>query len=133
MLVHASVTEPNATEETRRGMLAFGTKYGYSAAAAAAAPAKVARILQGLAARLESQRSRGSRFLVGDALSALDIYWAVFAALIEPLPENLCPMPSEIRRRYNCEDPAVRGATSPQLLAHRDFIYHEYLELPVDL
>jgi glutathione S-transferase len=133
MLIDAVVTDPNATEETKRGMLAFGSKYGYSAAAAAAAPAKVAQIVRVLTERLESQRSRGSRFLIGNGLSALDIYWAVFAALIEPLPENLCPMPSEFRRRYTCEDPVVRAATTPQLLAHRDFIYHEYLELPVDL
>lgn len=133
MLIDAAVTDPNATEEARRGMLAFGSKYGYSAAAAAAAPAKAAQIVRVLAERLESQRSRGSRFLIGDGLSALDIYWAVFAALIEPLPENLCSIPSEFRRRYTCEDPVVRAATTPQLLAHRDFIYHEYLELPVDL
>jgi glutathione S-transferase len=133
MLVDAGVNDARAPEEARKGMLAFGSKYGYSAVAAAAAPAKLAEVLRELADRLESQRSRGSPFLIGDRLSALDIYWAAFAALIEPLPENLCPMPSEFRRRYVCEDPIVRAATSPQLLAHRDFIYHEYLELPVDL
>lgn len=133
MLIHAAVTDANATEEIRKGMLAFGSKYGYSPAAAVAAPAKVAQVVGALAARLEAQRSTGSRFLVGDRLSALDVYWAVFAALIEPLPDNLCPMPAEFRRRYLCEDPVVRAATTPQLLTHRDFIYHEYLELPVDL
>jgi glutathione S-transferase len=133
MLIHAAITDPSATEEARNGMRAFGSKYGYSPAGATAAPAKVGHIVRVLAERLEAQRSRGSRFLVGDGLSALDVYWAVFAALIEPLPENLCPMPSEFRRRYICEDPIVRAATTPQLLAHRDFIYHEYLELPVDL
>lgn len=133
MLIHAAVTDPNATEEAREGMLTFGSKYGYSPATAAAAPAKVAQIAERLAERLESQRSHGARFLIGDRLSALDIYWAVFAALIEPLPENLCPMPSEFRRRYICEDPVVRAAITPQLLTHRDFIYYEYLELPVDL
>jgi glutathione S-transferase len=133
MLIHTAVTDPNAAEEARKGMLAFGSKYGYSAAAAMAAPAKAAQIVRALAERLESQRSHGSRFLVGSQLSALDIYWAVFAALIEPLPENLCPMPPEFRRRYICEDPVVRAAVTAQLLAHRDFIYHEYLELPVDL
>jgi len=133
MLIHATVTDPNTTEEARKGMLAFGSKYGYSPAAATAAPAKAAQIVRVLAERLESQRSRGSRFLIGSGLSALDIYWAVFAAMIEPLPENLCPMLPEFRRRYICEDPVVRAATTPQLLAHRDFIYHEYLELPVDL
>jgi glutathione S-transferase len=133
MLVHTAVTDPNAPEEARQGMLTFGSKYGYSPAAAGAAPAKVANVVRILADRLESQRSQGSRFLVGDKLSALDIYWSVFAALIEPLPENLCPMPAEFRRRYVCEDPVVRAAMTPQLLVHRDFIYHEYLELPVDL
>jgi hypothetical protein len=133
MLIHAAVTDPNAPEEARKGMLAFGSKYGYSPAAANAAPAKVAQIVQALAERLESQRSRGFLFLVGNSLSALDIYWAVFAALIEPLPDSLCPMPADFRRRYVCDDATVRAATTPQLLAHRDFIYHEYLELPVDL
>jgi glutathione S-transferase len=133
MLIHAAATDANATEEARKGMLAFGSKYGYSPAAAAAAPAKVAQIVRTLAERQEAQRSRGSRFLIGNNLSALDIYWAVFAALIEPLPDNLCPIPSEFRRRYLCDDPVVRAATTPQLMAHRDFIYHEYLELPVDL
>jgi glutathione S-transferase len=133
MLIHATVSDPNATEEARKGMVAFGSKYGYSPSAAAAAPAKVAQIVRALAARLEAQQSRGSRFLVGDRLSALDVYWAAFAALIEPLPDHLCPMPAEFRRRYFCEDQVVRTATTPQLMAHRDFIYREYLELPVDL
>jgi hypothetical protein len=34
---------------------------------------------------------------------------------------------------YTCTDPALAGDASSQLLAHRDFIYHEFLELPVDL
>jgi glutathione S-transferase len=133
MLIHAAGTDPNSTEEARKGMLTFGSKYGYSPAAAAAAAAKAAQVVTALAKRLELQRSRSSRFLIGDSLSALDIYWAVFAALIEPLPEDLCPMPAEIRRRYICDDRLVRAAATPALLAHRDFIYHEYLELPVDL
>jgi len=133
MLVHGAVTDPSAADEARKGMLAFGSKYGYSAKAAEVAPAKIAQIVGTLAGRLESQRSRGSRFFIGDQLSALDIYWAAFAALIEPLQENLCPMAPDFRRRYICDDSTVRAATTPQLLAHRDFIYHEYLELPVDL
>jgi hypothetical protein len=42
-------------------------------------------------------------------------------------------MPQPFRQRYTCEDPTVMQAVTPQLLAHRDFVYHEYLELPVDL
>lgn len=133
MLIHGVATDPKAAEEAKQGMLAFGAKYGYSPAAIAAAPGKIAQILRAFAERLETQKSHGSRYLIGDQLSALDIYWAAFAALIEPLPENLCPIPTDLRRRYVCEDPVVRAAATPQLLAHRDFIYHEHLELPMDL
>src|SRR5216684_5241521 len=51
MLVHLTVTDPGATEEARKGMLAFGSKYGYSAEAAQAAPARIARMLSVLAER----------------------------------------------------------------------------------
>jgi hypothetical protein len=49
------------------------------------------------------------------------------------LPDDLCKMASGYRRMYVCTDSIVRPAASPRLLAHRDFIYKEYLELPVDL
>ena len=133
MLLHPTMTDPNAPAAARKFSEFLGNKYGYSPAAAAAAPRRVAEILTALNAQLDSQRKRGSRFLIGDRLSALDIYWACFAALIQPLPENLCAMSAGFRRMYTCTDPAVMGAASPRLLAHRDFIYHEYLELPVDL
>jgi hypothetical protein len=42
-------------------------------------------------------------------------------------------MTPAFRERYICTDPQVTAAMDPKLLAHRDFIYHEYLELPVDL
>ena len=80
-----------------------------------------------------SQRDVGRRYLVGDALSPLDIWWASFAAMIEPLPPELCPMRPDTRVAYRVRDPVVREATDPALLEHRDFIYREHLELPVRL
>jgi glutathione S-transferase len=110
----------------------LGRRYGYSPQAAAAAPARVVGILELLGEQQRLQRERGSRFLVGDALSALDIYWAAFAALIEPLPHELCPMSEEMRRSYHAAG-AIRAATDPELLAHRDRVYRDHLELPIDL
>jgi glutathione S-transferase len=109
----------------------LGNKYGYSPAAAEAAPARMAEILRLLGARLEQQRAKGSKFFIGNQLSALDIYWATFAALIQPLPPELCPMATAFRTIYTNTDSVVAAATSPLLLEHRDFIYHEYLELPI--
>ena len=95
--------------------------------------ARVAQILQLLGARLEQQRRKGSKFFIGDQLSALDIYWATFAALIQPLPHELCPMPQAFRSMYTNTNPVVQAAVTPLLLEQRDFIYHTFLELPIDL
>ena len=108
-------------------------RYGYDAKLAEAAPPRVVAILHAFAAQLAAQRARGRRYLVGDALSALDIWWATSAAMIEPLPPELCPMRPDTRAAYRVRDPAVREATEPKLLEHRDFIYREHLELPVRL
>jgi glutathione S-transferase len=107
-------------------------RYGYDAATSAAAPARAAEILALLSAQLRSQRARGSRYLVGDALTALDLYWAAFAAMVEPLPDGLCKMPEGIRTVYHLREPSVRAAADPALLEHRDFIYQKYLRLPLD-
>lgn len=133
MLFHPTLSDPKAPEGARKFSSFMGDKYGYNVPDALAAPARVAEILTTLGEQLASQHANGSRFFIGNQLSALDIYWATFAALVQPLPDELCPMPANFRRMYQCEDPVIRAALTPQLLAHRDFIYHEYLELPIDL
>lgn len=133
MMLHGTLTNRNASEDAMRSARFMGAKYGYDPALVETAPRRVAEILAALDGQLAAQRARGSRYLIGDRLSALDIYWAAFAALIEPLPQELCPMSPGFRRMYLCNDPAVKAALSPHLLAHRDFIYHEHLELPLDM
>jgi len=131
MLIDATVSNPKTDPGTREFWRSFGGKYLYSEEAAAAAPARIASILKFLGERLERQKVRGSKFFIGDRLSALDIYWAAFAALVRPLPLELCPMASSFREMYTEKNPVVVAAISPSLLEHRDFIYREYLELPV--
>lgn len=109
----------------------FGQKYGLDAAELAAAPGRMAEIMTLLDGQLAAEQAAGRRFFVGSALSALDIYWATFLGLIDPLPEEACPMASFFRPLYTNEHPVVRGALTPRLREHRDFIYREYLELPV--
>jgi glutathione S-transferase len=130
-LIEGNVSDPNADERTRKFWRRFGIKYLYSEEAAAAAPAQVAEIVKFLGERLERQRAAGSRFFIGNRLSAVDIHWAAFAALLNPLAPELCPMASSFRRMYTETNPAVVAALSPSLLEHRDFIYREYLELPI--
>ncbi len=131
MMVHSMLTNPNVDGGTKAFWTGFGKKYGYSPEAAEAAPERMATIIRSLASRLEQQKSHASKFFIGNQLSALDIYWATFAALVDPLPEEQCPMATAFRGFYQNSDPTVAAALSPALLDQRDFIYQEYLELPI--
>ena len=131
MMVHSMLTNPDVDDGTKAFWAGFGNKYGYSPEAAEAAPERMATIVGSLASQLEQQKTEGSRFFIGNQLSALDIYWATFAALVQPLPEDQCPMATAFRSFYVTTEPVVVAALTPALLEHRDFIYQEYLELPI--
>jgi glutathione S-transferase len=133
MLVHPTLLNPKVDEKTRAFSQYIGDKYGYNAAEAEGAAARCADIIGFLVARLEQQQAKGSKFYIGNQLSALDIYSAAFTALIQPLPHEQCPMPAPFRKMYTNTDPTIQAAAKPILFAHRDFIYREYLELPIDL
>jgi len=83
-----------------------------------------------LATQLSEQKAKGSRYYIGNQLSALDIYAAMFTAMIKPLPIEQCPASPEMHYGYHDFDPQVTDIAAP-LLAHRDFIYQTYLELPM--
>jgi glutathione S-transferase len=117
----------------RKLVVSLGAKYGYSPDAALAAPRRCAAILALLGERLAAQRDAGSPYFVGHSLSALDVYWATFSPMLEPLPDALCAMPAPMRESYVLRDPTVRASASPLLLEHRDFVYRNHLVLPVDL
>ncbi len=112
----------------------LATDYGYSEAAGDAAPKKTAAILRLLATQLHEQKTKGSDFFIGTSLTALDVYWACFCALVRPLGDDKCvqPMPDYLRRMYEGHDDTVNSAVDPILVAHRDRIYAEYLTLPLD-
>ena len=131
LLIEHNASNPATDQRTRDFWRRFGGKYLFSEEAAAAAPARVASTLKFLADRLDRQKARGSNFLVGDKLTAADIYWATFAALIRPMPPEWCPMATSFREMYTEKNPLIVAATEPSLMDHRDFIYREYLELPV--
>ena len=133
MMINALATNPNVDDKTREFWTRFGSKYNYSTAGATAAPARVAEIVKFLSGLLEQQKAKGSKFYIGDRLTALDIYSASFAGALEPLPPGVVPDGFDFSRLvYGEKCCAVRGtAMSPRLMEHRDFIYHQYLELPV--
>lgn len=98
--------------------------------AVAAGGKRVNEILALLAGQLRSQHAAGSDFLVGDALSALDLYWATFSNMIVPLPPEQSPMPDWLRPVYDASTKSEIDSPDPILLAHRDRIFEEAIGLP---
>ncbi len=115
------------------GVSRMGSKYGFNEGDAKAAGERTAASLRALTAQLKSQAARGSHYFIGDALSALDIYWVAFANLVEPMPKEQCPMPEAYRPGFTASDPVVRAAMDPILFEHRDRIFRECFRDPMEL
>ncbi len=111
----------------------LGKKYGYSREAGANAGSRVADVLRMLSSRLQAQRQAGSRYYVGEALTAVDIYSATAMALFAPLPPEQCRMDGPTRAAFESRDPQIDAALDPILLQHRDMMFAERLELPLSL
>ena len=127
LMIHAALQQDPSNDF----MVGFGAKYGYAPAAVAAAPRRAADVLRQLDACLARSRAAGGRYLLGRELSALDVYWATFSNLLEPLPPEQLRMPDMFRAMFTATDPDIRAALAPALLAHRDFVFAEHLRLPV--
>jgi glutathione S-transferase len=116
---------PAHTHEVRR-------QYGFSAKAAADAPARIADILAALSDQLRCQQAAKSEYLIGKRLSAVDLHWACFSAMLAPLAQAVNPMPEYLRPLYEDIGSIVAAALDPLLLAHRDRIYERHIGLPLD-
>lgn len=132
LIIVRDYTTPEQHAALRDSFVTMGQKYGYSDAAAMAAPARCAALLERFARRLHRQRARGSAYFIGNSLTALDIYWACAAIMIAPLPYEECPLLPLHRSMYTAQDPIILAAADPILLEHRDYIYRRYLQLPME-
>jgi len=115
------------------GISRMGRKYGYNEGDVQAAGERTAASLKALATQLKSQYARGVKYFVGDALSALDIYWTAFANLLDPLPKEQNPMSEGLRRGFTATGPVVKAALDPLLLEHRSRIFREHFRDPMEL
>jgi glutathione S-transferase len=130
-LIHAGLQGAGGFLPRVAGYLA--KKYGHSPETGRAAGARVIELLGMLAARLKAQKTAGSRYYVGNALTAVDIYSATFMALFAPLPHEQCPMDAGSRTALETLDAATAAALDPMLLEHRAMMYRERLVLPLSL
>jgi glutathione S-transferase len=91
------------------------------------------RHCEAIVATFAGLQANGHDYLLGPSLTALDLAWAAFAALIQPLPEDLCPMRPLWRDLYTWAPAETPGHAVEGLLSFRERVYREWLQLPVDL
>lgn len=113
-------------------------KYGYSEAASAAAPGKVAEVLKLIDGRLAAQAQRGSRYLVGDAATAADVYWATMSMCVLVPSPDIMPLTQQNKGmlKYfsmNGQMPAIAEALTDRIEQHQRYILSTYCETPAVL
>jgi hypothetical protein len=129
LIVERLLTEPRYGERERGIGRYLADKYGYSRVTSSTAQRRCEEIVAGFVER----HSAGGTFLYGDTLTALDLGWAAFAALVQPLPEEVCPMNELWRDLYTWTSQQSSPESVGALLSHRERIYREWIGLPVDV
>src|SRR5262249_34850685 len=60
-------------------------------------------------------------------LTAVDVYSATFAAMVDPLPPAVCNMDASTRAALSTRDAVIEAALDLIFLAHRDMMYERHL------
>lgn len=116
----------------------LGRKYGYSEEASAAALGKMVEVIALIDRRLAAQEKLGSPYLVGESVSAADIYWATLSMSVLPLPPEIMPLTKQNQGmlKYfgkNSQIPAVAEALTKRIKEHQHFILTTHCETPAVL
>lgn len=118
-----------------QGKSPLGMKYGYTPEKSKAAPGKMAQIITILCDRLEAQKKVGSKYLIGNSITAADIYLATMSYNLVVPDENFLPRTKQTRminRMFGNLQPVVKAALKPIMVEHRDYIIKKYCEFPVN-
>ena len=130
-LIHAGLQ--NAGGFPERVSKYLSKKYGYSPELGATAAGRVAVLVGMLVTLLKAQRKAGSRYYIGDSLTAADVYSATFTAMFRALPPEQCAMDAGTRAAFELQDAQTEAALDPILFEHRDMMYAKHLESPLSL
>jgi hypothetical protein len=131
LLTHRLLNDSGFGERERRIGQYLAGKYGYEESRLEHSLRRCEDIVSSFARLHAAQDSPVSIFFSGNELSAIDLAWAVFAALITPLPPEHCPMSDLWRALYTWQPTETPREVVAALLHRRNQIYQRYLELPV--
>ena len=111
----------------------FAAKYSHVPDARERLLPQCAQTLAMLNAKLSASADRGSPYLVGDSLTAADIYAATFLIFVAPWSPAECPMPEFLRGSFQWLGDMLSSEVTERLLSHREEIYKTYLSFPIEL
>ena len=119
--------------EAPAGVQNMADKYGYNSEDVGLADRRVCKTLEMLADILRKQKHGGSRFFIGEQVTAVDFYWTAFSNLCSIMSPEVCPLDDTIRPMFENVSEEVMSAIDPVLIEHRDFIMKEYFKVPMEL
>jgi glutathione S-transferase len=109
-------------------------KYGYAPDRVNAAEDKVREVVALVTAELERSRAAGHAYILGEELTALDIYVATFSVLLVGVSEADCPgMPAEFRPIFSYLKEELGIEAPRSMLEHRAFMYSRHLPWPLSV
>ena len=129
MMIARLLTEPTFGERERGIGHYLSKKYRHNTDSVEGSTKQCEEIVSTFA----GLRAAGHDYLLGSTLTALDLAWAAFAALIQPLAEDLCPMKPLWRDLYTWMPSVTPHHAVEAMLSFRERIYRAWLPLPVDL
>jgi glutathione S-transferase len=105
-------------------------RYGWTPSSAPGATAHAREVLAFLETELAH---KDGPFYSGNSITALDLYSAAAMNALVPLPDTHCHMAASFRAAFTWMGRALGDGITPALLAHRDRVISEFLEVPIEL
>ena len=105
--------------------------YRFTPGCAEHAKLEVQQALSLIGDTIISQRRKGSDYLIGDSLTAADIYWVFFSQLLDPLPPEISATPESLLRTWRATAAALEEF-DPVLTEQRDLTIQKHIDVPLD-
>lgn len=134
IMVHGSLTTGGDRSFPLAVGRALAEQYGYTLPRYEAARARIGAILRLFDESLASSHAAGHRYLLGDRLTALDVYLATFLTPIVGVTTEECPgIVEPVRSALTYLGEQVGDLVTPRLVEHRRTMYGEHLPWPIAL
>jgi glutathione S-transferase len=134
IMLHGSMTSNGARSFPMRIAGYLADSYGYAPDRIDRAHRRLREVWDLLDATLSSSRAAGHAYLLGDRLTALDIYLATFITPIVGVTAAECPgMFDVVRPAFTYLGEEVGAEMPPALVEHRRKIYRDHLPWPIAL